>query len=47
MTNTMDPSIEKMLLDEITTELPIAILEKFSTLIRESGSKDEKKLQIS
>lgn len=42
MTNTMDPSVEKILLDEITTEVPSAILERFSTLIRESGSEDEK-----
>jgi N-acetylated-alpha-linked acidic dipeptidase len=34
--------VEQLLFDEITTEIPTAILEKFSTLVRESGSADEK-----
>lgn len=42
MTNLVDSAVEKSLVDEITTELPNAILEKFSTLIRESGSEDER-----
>jgi N-acetylated-alpha-linked acidic dipeptidase len=34
--------IEKVLLEEVSTEIPEAVLERFSTLIRESGSEDEK-----
>jgi N-acetylated-alpha-linked acidic dipeptidase len=34
--------VEQLLFDEITTEIPTAILEKFSNLVRESGSADEK-----
>jgi N-acetylated-alpha-linked acidic dipeptidase len=34
--------LEKVLLDEVDLEIPKAVLEKFSTLIRESGSEDEK-----
>ncbi|MDM5328637.1 M28 family peptidase [Neobacillus sp. CF12] len=35
-------ALEKSLLDEINTEVPKAVLERFSTLIRESGSEDER-----
>lgn len=34
--------IEKLLLEEISLEVPKQILNKFSTLVRESGSEDEK-----
>jgi len=42
MTGKVDASVEKLLLEEVATDLPNSILEKFSTLIRESGSEDEK-----
>ena len=35
--------VEKVLLEEINKEVPSAVLDKFSTLVRESGSEDEKK----
>lgn len=35
--------VEKALLDEVSLEVPKAILERFSTLVRESGSEDERK----
>jgi N-acetylated-alpha-linked acidic dipeptidase len=38
----MNNEIEKLLLDEISLDVPKAVLERFSTLIRESGSEDEK-----
>lgn len=34
---------EKVLLEEINKEVPAAVLDKFSTLVRESGSEDERK----
>ena len=33
---------EKQLLDEVSKELPNAVLERFATLVRESGSEDER-----
>jgi hypothetical protein len=33
---------EKQLLEEVGTELPNAVLERFATLVRESGSEDER-----
>ncbi|MEH7483823.1 M28 family peptidase [Neobacillus drentensis] len=42
MTTLTNNAVEKSLLDEISTEVPKAVLERFSTLIRESGSEDEK-----
>ena len=33
---------EEALLSDVSTELPKAILDRFSTLVRESGSQDEK-----
>lgn len=42
MTEKADASVERLLLEEVTTRLPNAILEKFSTLICESTSEDEK-----
>lgn len=42
MIHKTDLTIEKSLLGEITTELPLKILERFSTLVRESGSEDER-----
>ena len=33
---------EKQLLEEVGTELPNALLERFATLVRESGSEDER-----
>ncbi|MGK7379668.1 M28 family peptidase [Planococcus sp. 1R117A] len=42
MANLANTEQEKGLLDEINLEAPKAILERFSTLIRESGSEDEK-----
>ncbi|KIL48493.1 M28 family peptidase [Jeotgalibacillus soli] len=42
MTNATTNALEKILLDEISTEVPQAVLERFSTLVRESGSEDEK-----
>ncbi|NEY72504.1 M28 family peptidase [Bacillus mesophilus] len=38
----MNNEIEKLLLDEISLDVPKAVLERFSTLIRESGSEDER-----
>lgn len=42
MANLANTEQEKGLLEEINLEAPKAILERFSTLIRESGSEDEK-----
>jgi N-acetylated-alpha-linked acidic dipeptidase len=42
MPTVMNNEIEKLLLDEISLDVPNAVLERFSTLIRESGSEDEK-----
>src|SRR5690606_3195889 len=42
MNQKVDVSVEKALLAEITSELPLTILERFSTLVRESGSEDER-----
>lgn len=35
--------VEKQLLEDISPEVPHAVLQKFSTLVRESGSEDERK----
>ncbi|TWT25350.1 M28 family peptidase [Planomicrobium sp. CPCC 101110] len=42
MANVANTELEKSLLEEISTDVPVQILEKFSTLIRESGSEDER-----
>ncbi|RFU65042.1 M28 family peptidase [Peribacillus glennii] len=42
MTTATNNAVEKILLDEINTEVPKAVLDRFSTLIRESGSEDER-----
>ncbi|WP_246943309.1 M28 family peptidase [Bacillus pinisoli] len=42
MSTFMKNEIENLLVDEVSLEIPRAILERFSTLIRESGSEDEK-----
>jgi len=36
------PAVEQRLLDEISIEEPWALIERFSTLVRESGSEDER-----
>lgn len=42
MQTVMNSEIEKLVTGEIELDVPRAVLERFSTLIRESGSKDEK-----
>ncbi|WP_456275111.1 M28 family peptidase [Bacillus sp. AK128] len=42
MPSLMNNEIEKLLLGEISLDVPKAVLERFSTLIRESGSEDER-----
>ncbi|MDN7242941.1 M28 family peptidase [Planococcus sp. N028] len=42
MAKAVNTELERGLLEEISTEVPVQILEKFSTLIRESGSEDER-----
>jgi N-acetylated-alpha-linked acidic dipeptidase len=42
MTTIMNNEVEKLLLDEVSLEVPKVVLERFSTLVRESGSEDEK-----
>lgn len=42
MTNVAERDTEKVLLDELGLDVPKAILNKFSTLVRESSSEDEK-----
>jgi N-acetylated-alpha-linked acidic dipeptidase len=42
MSTVKESAVEKVLLDEISTEVPKAVLEQFSTLVRESGSEDER-----
>lgn len=42
MSTLINNDIEKALLDEVSLEVPKAVLERFSTLIRESGSEDER-----
>jgi N-acetylated-alpha-linked acidic dipeptidase len=42
METVKETALEKVLLDEISMEVPKAVLERFSTLIRESGSEDER-----
>ncbi|WP_047151763.1 M28 family peptidase [Aneurinibacillus tyrosinisolvens] len=44
MKNTVHVSeVEKQLLEDISKEVPNAVLERFTTLVRESGSEDERK----
>lgn len=46
MTITINTEAEKTLLDEVSLEIPKAVLERFSTLVRESGSEDERTAAI-
>lgn len=42
MSTISESALERVLIDEISTEVPKAVLERFSTLVRESGSEDER-----
>jgi N-acetylated-alpha-linked acidic dipeptidase len=42
MTTLINAEVEKALLDEVSLEIPKAVLERFSSLVRESGSEDER-----
>jgi N-acetylated-alpha-linked acidic dipeptidase len=42
MSTLINNEIEQALLDEVSLDIPNAVLERFSTLVRESGSEDEK-----
>lgn len=42
MATVVNDELEKIAIDEVSMDIPKAILERFSTLIRESGSEDEK-----
>ena len=37
-----DPTAEQAMLDEISITAPWALIERFTTLVRESGSQDER-----